>query len=364
VSAALAGLRVLDFSTLLPGPLATLMLAEAGAEVIKIERPDGGDAMRRDPHYFALLNRGKRSLALDLKSEAARAALRPLVESADVLIEQFRPGVMQRLGLGYETLAAINPRLIYVSIAGYRSDGPEASRPGHDLTYAAESGLLSLAAGGDGAPVLPAALVADIAGGSYPAVLNVLLALRRRDASGRGCRVEIAMRDGLLPFLYEAIADRQALGIEPKAGYSPATGGSPRYQLYRTLDGRHLAVAAVEEKFWRNFCEAIGLPASFRDDARDPAATQQAVAERIASRSGAEWEARLDGLDVCCSLVRNVGEAMSRPELARLFDRSVRFDARTLGALPLPLSRSLLCDDACASAPALGEANDALLKPA
>ena len=199
----LSGITVLDFTTLLPGPLATLMLAEAGAEVIKIERL-GGEAVRAYPPLrggasviYALLNRGKRSLELDLKEAAARTRLTPLIERADVVVEQFRPGVMERLGLGYETIKAINPRIVYCSITGYGQQGPRAGEAGHDLNYMGNTGLLSLAPGPMEAPVVPPALVADIGGGSMPAVINILLALRQRDLTGEGCHLDIAMADEL-----------------------------------------------------------------------------------------------------------------------------------------------------------------------
>jgi crotonobetainyl-CoA:carnitine CoA-transferase CaiB-like acyl-CoA transferase len=182
----LAGVRVIDFSTLLPGPLATLMLAEAGAEIVKIEKPWLGDELRAYAPQsggssigFALLNRGKRSVALDLKDPAARGRLLPLLRTAAVLVEQFRPGVMARLGLGYEAIREINPRIVYCSITGYGQSGPKAAVAGHDLNYGAETGLLALAAGGPaGAPTVPPGLIADIGGGALPAVINILLALR------------------------------------------------------------------------------------------------------------------------------------------------------------------------------------------
>jgi len=186
----LEGLVVLDFSTLLPGPLATLMLAEAGAEVIKVEKPQGDDMRHFPPRLgetsapFAVLNAGKRSIALDLKDPDQRAALRPLIERADILVEQFRPGVMAKLGLGYDAVRAINPRIIYCSITGFGQAGPRAQEAGHDLNYAAVSGLLSLSPGTAASPTVPPMLAADIGGGSLPAVLNILLALRRRDATG------------------------------------------------------------------------------------------------------------------------------------------------------------------------------------
>jgi crotonobetainyl-CoA:carnitine CoA-transferase CaiB-like acyl-CoA transferase len=205
----LSGILVLDFSTLLPGPMATLLLAEAGAEVIKIERTGSGEELRgSQPRFadtsvsFAMLNRGKRSIAIDLKVPDAVSRLRPLIESADVVVEQFRPGVMDRLGLGYDALSAINTRIVYCAITGYGQSGPKAQVAAHDLNYQADAGLLSIAAGADGAPVVPNALVADIAGGAYPAVLNILLALRDRDRTGKGCKLDIAMTDGLLPFVY------------------------------------------------------------------------------------------------------------------------------------------------------------------
>ena len=199
MSQPLAGITVLDFSTLLPGPLAGLILAEAGARVIKIERPGQGDEMRSlepklgaDSVNFALLNRGKRSIAIDLKAEGARNRLLPLIREADVLLEQFRPGVMDRLGLGYEALSSENPRLIWCSITGYGQSGPKAQVAAHDLNYIAETGMLGLSAGSDGAPVIPPALIADIAGGAYPAVINILLALQQRAQTGQGCRLDVS----------------------------------------------------------------------------------------------------------------------------------------------------------------------------
>ena len=204
---ALAGVRVLDFSTLLPGPLATLLLAECGAEVIKIE-PSGGENMRHyEPHFdgesamFAQLNRGKRSLMLDLKREPDRERLAPLLARADILVEQFRPGVMERLGLGYAAVREVNPRVVYCSMTGYGQTGPRAQKAGHDLNYLAEAGLLSLAAGTDGTPSMPPAPIADVAGGSYAGLINILLALHRRERTGTGCHLDIAMADNLFPFV-------------------------------------------------------------------------------------------------------------------------------------------------------------------
>ncbi|MBI4204491.1 MAG: CoA transferase [Betaproteobacteria bacterium] len=367
----LEGIRVLDFTTLLPGPLATLLLAEAGAEVIKIERPGAGDEMRSyhpkfgtDSVNFALLNRGKRSLAIDLKAQDAVAQLTPLLKSADVIVEQFRPGVMDRLGLGYEAISGLNPRIVYCSITGYGQSGPRALTAAHDLNYIAETGLLALAAGADGAPVLPPALIADIGGGTYPAVMNILLALRSRDQSGRGCKLDVAMTDNLFAFMYWALGDGFSAERWPQPGEALVTGGSPRYQIYRTRDDRFIAAAPLEERFWQNFCEAIGLAADARDDSRDPHATRRAVADRIRSRTADEWRTLFAGKDVCCSVVTSIKDALADPHLIarRLFDRKVAADGKEIAALPVPIAAAFRPATTVAGYPALGEAN-ALLGP-
>jgi crotonobetainyl-CoA:carnitine CoA-transferase CaiB-like acyl-CoA transferase len=362
----LAGIRVLDFSTLLPGPLATLLLAEAGAEVIKIERPGAGDEMRSyvpkfggDSVNFAMLNRGKRSIALDLKAPDAVARLTSLIERSDVILEQFRPGVMERLGLGYPAVAKLNPRIIFCSITGYGREGARTMTAGHDLNYIAETGLLALCAGADGAPVIPPALIADIAGGTYPAVINILLALRERERTGRGCQFDIAMADNLFAFMYWAIGEGLAAGRWPQPGRALVTGGSPRYQIYRTRDDRYIAAAPLEEKFWHNFCEVIGLPAEARDDTRDAAAVRRAVAERIRSRTAQEWRAAFAGKDLCCNVVRSIEEALADPDfIARhLFDARLVAGAASITALPSPIAAAFRGDKRAAGYPALGEAN-------
>jgi crotonobetainyl-CoA:carnitine CoA-transferase CaiB-like acyl-CoA transferase len=366
----LTGVRVLDFSTLLPGPMATLLLAEAGAEVIKVERPTGEELRGYQPRFadtsvpFAMLNRGKKSITIDLKATDALDKLWPLIESADVLVEQFRPGVMDRLGLGFDALKQINPRLIYCAITGYGQTGPKAQVAAHDLNYQADAGLLSLSAGADGHPVVPSALIADIAGGAYPAVINILLAMRLRDQTGEGCKLDIAMTDGLFPFLYWAIGNAMATDQWPRPAGELLTGGSPRYQLYRTKDGRHLAAAPLEDKFWQNFCEAIGLAAALRDDRKDPAATRAAVAEIIATRAAAEWEQALEGKDVCCNVVLTLHEALDGDQFQHrhLLNRSVTSaDHDAVPAVAVPIDPQLRDPRAMLRYPALGESNDDLL---
>lgn len=345
----LEGILVLDFSTLLPGPFATLMLAEAGAEVIKIERP-GGEEMR---HYvpkwgkesinFALLNRGKKSLVLDLKQEADKALLRPLLERADVLVEQFRPGVMERLELDAATVREINPGIVYCSITGFGQSGPKRDIAAHDLNYIGETGVLSLSMGPADRPVVPPVLMADIAAGSYPTVLNILLALRERDRTGEGTTLDIAMADNLFPFMFWALGNAQAAGQWPRNGGDLVTGGSPRYRLYPTADGKVLAAAPLEQQFWNAFVEVVELPDRWRDDGIDPEGTAAEVAALVAARPAAYWEGRIRGVDCCCSIVRSLEEALADPHFqARgLFSERLANEAgEEMPALPMPIDRA------------------------
>ena len=356
----LDGILVLDFTTLLPGPMAGLILAEAGAEVLKIERAGAGDEMRRgwpklgaDSAAFAALNRGKRSIAIDLKAPGAVARMEKLLRRADILLEQFRPGVMDRLGLGYDAAAAINPRLIYCSITGYGQHGPRAQLAGHDLNYMAEAGLLSVISGPDGAPSLPPALIADIGGGAYPAVINVLLALQQRHTTGRGCHLDIAMHENLFSFLYWALAQGWSTGAWPGANAGTMSGGSPRYRIYRMADGRFLAAAPLEDRFWVEFCDAVGVSTD---------ATHAEVATSIAAHDSAEWSRRFAGRDVCCAIVASVAEAVADPHLAArgIFSHMVTAGGRSVPALPVPVVPQFRAPPEQAASPALGEANHLL----
>ena len=368
---ALAGIKVLDFSSRLPGTMATLFLAEAGAEVVKIERPGRGDEMRsyepkwgEDSVNFAMLNRGKKSLALDLKDPAERARLLPLLREADVLVEQFRPGVMDRLGLGYADVREVKPDIVYCAITGYGQHGPKRDVAGHDLNYVGDAGLLALGMGDPARPVVPPALIADVAGGAYPAVVNVLLALRRRDATGEGAYLDVSMADNLFPFMYWALGNGLAAGAWPRNGAELVTGGSPRYQLYPTADGEAVAAAPLEEKFWQAFADALGLEDEFRDDSRDPEATRARVAEIVASRPADHWRPRLAKADCCASIVRTVEEALRDEHFRRrgVFSaRSRNAAGETLSALPVPIDPAFRSGPGeVKSAPALGAHNGEL----
>lgn len=334
---ALQDLRVIDFTTLLPGPLCTRMLAACGADVVKVERPGQGDEMREIPPLqegrslpFAILNAGKRSVVLDLKQPQGRAQAMELIREADVLVEQFRPGVMARLGLDYDTVRAECPDLIYCSITGFGQHGALAQMAGHDLNYAALTGILTLTTPPGQLPALPHVPLADVAGGSYPALINILLALWHRERGNGGMHLDISMSANMAAFMYAAFAAEQANDgfVDPRI-YS---GGSPRYRIYETRDGRFLAVAAVEERFWSRFCALVEI--SVEADA-------DAVATAIHKLSAHEWKDRLAGEDVCCTVVEPASEFFGSALCPDDGDRVVWGDAGMARTLPLPLEPAL-----------------------
>lgn len=348
VNLPLAGLRVLDLSTLLPGPMASLMLAESGAEVIKVERPGQGDEMRGyQPTFgpssanFALLNRGKQAVAANLKDPKHKDRILELMRRADVVIEQFRPGVIDRLGLGYKEAVAINPGVIYCSITGYGPDGPLASKAGHDLNFIAESGLLGVVTDDAGNPGLPFSVVGDIAGGAYPAVMNILMALRHRDQTGQGAHLQVSMAHNLQTLAYGYLATHHAGGGWPVPGRELLTGGSPRYRIYRTADDRHVAVAALEEKFWSRLAGLIGLDPALVEDAGQEEAVIAEMARILGGHSAAHWRALLDGEDICTTVVNTFDEAVEIGLMTTESADTVCHGDQEIPALPVPLDPSL-----------------------
>jgi crotonobetainyl-CoA:carnitine CoA-transferase CaiB-like acyl-CoA transferase len=289
---------------------------------------------------FSLLNRGKKSLTLDLKTADGAATLRSLLQGADVLVEQFRPGIMTKLGFDYEAARVINPKLIYCSITGYGKTGPRAHEAGHDLNYIASTGLLAFQPGPPDRPVVPPALIADIAGGTFPAVINILLALRQRDLTGEGCHLDIAMTDAMFTFAWRALAGFWASGSLATSGQDELTGATARYRLYPAKDGGIIACAALEDHFWQRFAAVIGLEDKLRDDKRDQAATIAAVAAIIGTRSAADWAPVFVKADCCVTIVRSLEGALADPHFSGrgLFDHKVRgTQGATLTALPVPV---------------------------
>jgi len=372
VEGSLKGIKVLDFSTLLPGPLASLFLAETGAEVIKIEKPLIGDEMRSSyPKWndesisFSMLNRGKKSLCLDLKDKNSLKALKPLIEKADILIEQFRPGVMKRLGLDYANIKKINNKIIYVSITGYGQTGPKKMLAGHDLNYIGNTGLLSLSMGSDENTTVPPALVADIAGGSYPAIINILLALRKRDLHQTGSYLDISMSDNLFPFMFWALGSGFVKNKWPINSDSLLSGGSPRYNIYQTKDGSYIAAAPLEDRFWKKFCEVIKLPNKFINMQNNQNVIIKRIRNIIISKDKNYWTKVFDEADCCCSTVKSIEEAINDNhfKIRNIFEKKIANDeGEELPALPIPIDNQFRKKKIVEKAPKLGFDNDTLYK--
>lgn len=340
----LNGVRILDLSRLLPGPVASLHLADLGADVIKIEDTGAGDYARTmgegadgTSWFFRAVNRNKRGLRLDLKQPEGREVLLRLVASADILIESFRPGVLDRLGVGYEILRARNPALVYCAITGYGQDGPWALRAGHDLNYIAQAGVLEQTGTADGPPAIPALQIGDLLGGAMSAVAAILAALHQARATGQGSFVDVAMAESVLAHnLFPLFS--HAAGAAPARGADLLTGGHANYAVYRTADDRYLAVAALEEKFWQLFCDAVGKAAwkSRYAETADPA-LQREVASVIGQRPLSDWASLFDVVDCCVTPVLTLAEALDHPQF-RARGMAVPADGMTQLAPPFRIS--------------------------
>jgi len=318
----LAGIRVLDLTRLLPGPMATLGLADLGAEVDKLEDPAPGDYLRNMPpltgelgHTYFALNRDKRSLVVDLKHPDGPALLLRLVTRYDVLVEGFRPGVLDRLGVGHAALLAAHPGLIVCALTGYGQDGPLARRAGHDLNYLARAGVLGVTGPADAPPMVSGAQMADVAGGAQWAIAAVLAGLLQRARTGVGCVADIAMCEGSLPLAAYALT--AAMSAEPATprGQGALDGGLAAYNTYRTLDGESVALAALEPKFWLAFAVGVGLEATL--DGIVPGEHQgplrARLAEIFAQRTRAEWAQFAATHDCCLEPVLNPTEVRDDP---------------------------------------------------
>ncbi len=329
MTAPLSTLKILDFSTLLPGPYATMMLADLGAEIIRIEAPNRPDLVRLLPPFspdgqsaqHSLLNRSKRSLGLNLKTAEAPEIIKRLItqQGFDIIVEQFRPGVMDRLGVGYETLKEACPSLIFCSLTGYGQTGPYKDRAGHDVNYLALSGLLSYY-GRKSTETPPPPLpmqVADIGAGSLHLVIGLLAAVIRRMTTGEGGQVDIAMHDGVLAWNAVGAAKWLVGGENPEPEGEILNGGS-FYDIYETKDGRSLSVGPLEPKFWHGFCQAIDREDLFEPGTHFDVTSQQALKEEvrkaILGKTLVEWQAIFAPLDVCVEPVLTTEEALAHPQ--------------------------------------------------
>ncbi|WP_281688613.1 CaiB/BaiF CoA-transferase family protein [Pseudomonas citronellolis] len=321
----LASLKVLDFSTLLPGPFASLLLADMGAQVLRVESPTRMDLVRVLPPHddgvsasHAYLNRNKRSIALDLKRPEAVEVVKQLVREYDIVLEQFRPGVMDKLGVGYEALKAINPRLIYVSITGYGQTGPYRDRAGHDINYLALAGVASYTGRKDTGPLPLGVQLADIAGGSLHGVMGLLAAVIHRQQTGEGQQVDISMTDCAFSLNGMAGAGYLACGVEPGMEAQALNGGS-FYDYYRTRDGRWFSVGSLEPQFMQQFCAAIGRPELAARGLSPKAEDQQLLKREIAiefeKRDFADWCERFAAVDACVEPMLPLSEAVEHPQI-------------------------------------------------
>lgn len=318
----LSGVRVLDLSRLLPGPFCTLVLADLGADVVKVEDPRGGDYLRSMPPlagelsgFFHAVNRNKRSLTLDLKAPDGPAVLKRLARTFDVVVESFRPGVLDRLGIGHAALAAENPRVVVCSITGYGQDGPYADRAGHDINYCGIAGALAL----NGPPERPLPLgvqVADLAGGAWPAVAGILAALVRRAATGEGAHVDVSMTEGVLALLAMQLGAAAARGEPLRRGQEVLNGGAGCYGVYRTKDDGFVALGALEPKFFEAFCRAAGVPELAERHLDDEGGALRAELEALfLTRTRDEWAALGAVADCCLTPVLERDEPLRDPQL-------------------------------------------------
>jgi len=363
----LSAVTVLDLSRLLPGPYATQVLADAGADVIKVERPGAGDPARAmaagdGPDVFSAANLGKRSVALDLKTDAGREALLRLAADADVVVESFRPGVADRLGVGYDAVSERNPDVVYCSLSGFGATGPHRDRAGHDLNYVAMAGLLDMTrADRDGRPAIPGYPIADMAGGLYGAFAVVAALLDRELGGSGGDHLDVALTDAVVA-MSGAVAPLAFDGADPAGRETALTGEHPCYDVYEAADGRYVTLAALEPEFWKRFCEAVDRPELIdRQYAADPAereAVREAVAAVFAERSRDEWEALLGDEDAMVAPVRSVAEALDSDQ-ARERGLVVGGDTPRVG-LPVRPSEGLPGSDE--SVPELGADTDAVLR--
>lgn len=379
--AALAGIKVLDLSTMLPGPYCSMMLADFGAEVIKIEQPGKGDQAR---YYYPfwnngmgyrhiMVNRNKKSITLNLKSEEGKKIFLKLAKEADVILEQYRPGVMKRLGIDYDTIKELNPRIIFCSVSGFGQSGPNMNVAAHDLNYLGAAGVISLTGRKNGKPYIPGIPVSDITSG-YTAAMGILIALHARQHTGKGQYVDACLFNAAMSTIAVDAGIYFGSGNNVQRGESALTGGIPNYYIYETKDGRYLTLAALEQKFWTNFCNAIergdlineaGINEDLSVD-QSPAKVKQrerlfmTLTELFLTKTLREWEAFFDGKDVCIGAVKTLDEVFADDHV-KSQEMVLELDDERLGKhkqLGFPFKLSGTPGAFVRSAPELGEHNE------
>ena len=378
MSRALEDVRILDLTRLLPGGFCTLLLADLGADVIKVEDTGQGDYVRWAPPYYGSeeqtplgtrsaiylsLNRNKRSIRLDLKQDGGRQALIKLAEGADVLVESFRPGVLDKLGVGYEVLRQANPALVYCPITGYGQDGPNRDRAGHDMNYLGLNGVLGLTGEAGGPPTQSGAQIADLGGGALMAAVGILAALQEARRSGEGQMVDISMTDGSLAWLAMEAGRYFGSGEVPKRGEVMLSGGIICYRPYEAADG-WVTCGALEPKFWGRFCKAVGREDLIEHQFANPGSDPHREVEQIfKGRTRDEWRAFNDEHDAMIEPILDLDEALES-ELAREREMVISYEQPQLGEitqLGFPIKLSGTPASIERPAPALGEHTEELL---
>jgi alpha-methylacyl-CoA racemase len=322
----LSGIRILDLTRLLPGPVCTLHLADLGADVIKIEDTGAGDYARtlgaepgKTAPVFAAINRNKRALRLDLKQHEGVEIFLTLVRNADAVVEGFRPGVVDRLGIGYEACSAINPRIVYCAISGYGQTGPYRDIAGHDVNYCGYAGLVDQIGVAGADPAIPNLQIADILGGAVVPAMGILAALLDAQRSGKGRYVDVAMTEGVLVHNLQALAAVASTGKTHPRGADFLSGREPCYSVYRTADGRYMAVGALEWKFWERVCEVLARPdlkdCHWEKRTRDAKWGKQQTAAIFASRPQAHWIEKFAGVDCCVTPVLALEQSIADPQI-------------------------------------------------
>lgn len=353
MSMPLEGMRVLDLTRLLPGPFCTLLLADMGADVIKVEDPAAADYLRWSPPiaasgmsaHFHTINRNKRSIGLDLKRREGRELLMELAGWADVLIEQFRPGVMERLGLDYDTVKEVHPAIVYCSLTGYGQDGPYRDVAGHDINYLGYAGVLGLTGPAGGPPVISGVQIADLGSGGMFAALSILAGYIHMKATGEGQHIDVSMLDGSISWLTINTGELLTTGLSPERGTQVLYGATPCYNVYEAKDG-YMAVGALEGKFWKRLCELLGRPEyaeqQFSFEKYDEIFAWLRAAFREKTRAG--WMEVFGGEDACVSPVLSLSEMARDPqvlhrEMILEVDDEKLGRSRTIG-IPVKFSRT------------------------
>ena len=319
----LDNIKVLDLTTRAPGPFCTMTLSDLGAEVLQVEAPPGTGSMGSPDESvdqvreaaFNALRRNKRSIVLNLKDDAARQILYDLVKDADVFMEQFRPGTVERLGVDYESLKRLNPRIVYCSISGYGQNGPYRLLPGHDINYISFAGVLGMMGSEDGQPAIPSNLIADFAGGGYLGAVSILSALWARERLGQGQYVDLSMTDGAMYLTAQAMGQYLGGGPAPRPSKERLNGGFPDYYAYKCRDGKYLSVGALEQKFWNSFCQALGRRDMIERRGTDPDGVLAELKEIFLEQDRDEWFELLAQSDTAVGKVYSLDELADDPQV-------------------------------------------------